>query len=252
MNAEARMANSSSLSREAPVTEPDRRFVERLFRGLAPRYNGVLLAYSLAQDLRWKQVLLQRLGAESGQRALDLACGTGLLLDRLASRLGPSAVVGADINRAMLRERGSRGTPSPLVQADAMRLPFASRTFDLVTAAYLLKYVHLDRFLGEAARVLRPGGRFGGYDFSRPLRGSWEGQLYSIYLHHVLPGAGGALARLPVESQGLFRFLSEIAETSGWESRIESALRSAGFSETQIVPSLGGAITWVWAQKAPG
>jgi demethylmenaquinone methyltransferase / 2-methoxy-6-polyprenyl-1,4-benzoquinol methylase len=249
MTATQAVVGPTHSSGREPEEVPDRRYVEDLFRGLAPQYNRVLLAYSFAQDLRWKQILVEGLRAEPGERALDLACGTGLILDRLAVRLGPSGVVGADINRTMLQEMVARGTSHSVVQANAERLPIASQSFDLVTAGYLLKYVDLERFAREVARVLRPGGRFGGYDFSRPLRETMTGRIYSVYLHRVLPALGGTLARLPVGARGLFQFLPQIAESSRWESRIESALHSAGFSGTEIVPSLGGAITWVWAQK---
>ncbi|MCI4352630.1 MAG: class I SAM-dependent methyltransferase [Thermoplasmata archaeon] len=228
---------------------PDRRFVAALFQGLAPRYNGVLLAYSFAQDLRWKEILVRRLHPEHGERALDLACGTGLILDRLSMFLGESQTVGADINRTMLRENDHTGARYRLVQADAQQLPLVSGSFDIATAGYLLKYVQLDRFFSEIARVLRPGGRFGGYDFSRPVRGTLAGTLYSVYLHRILPSIGRGRGKSAAAWRSVFEFLPQIAESSGWESRVSEALEGAGFVEIEVVPSLGGAITWVWARK---
>jgi demethylmenaquinone methyltransferase/2-methoxy-6-polyprenyl-1,4-benzoquinol methylase len=230
---------------------PNRRFVAELFQGFAPRYNGVLLAYSLAQDLRWKEVLVRRLRPERGERALDLGCGTGLILDRLSNVLGESDAVGADINRTMLLQVLHTGASPPLVQANVERLPFASQAFDIVTAGYLLKYVQLDRLFLEVARVLRPGGRFGGYDFSRPIRGTPIGTLYSIYLHRILPWIGRGRGRQRGAWRSVFEFLPQIVESSGWESRVLDALERAGFVGVEVVPSLGGAITWVWARKGP-
>jgi demethylmenaquinone methyltransferase/2-methoxy-6-polyprenyl-1,4-benzoquinol methylase len=228
---------------------PDRKFVRELFQGLAPRYNRLLLGYSLGQDLRWKHVLVRRLHAKEGELALDLACGTGLILDRLSRVLGASMTVGADINRPMLLEMAREGPFRPLVQADAERLPLVSKTFDIVTAGYLLKYVQLDRFFSEVARVLRPGGRFGGYDFSRPTHGTPAGRLYSIYLHRILPSLSGAVNRPQEGLRTLFEFLPHIAESSDWVSRLPGSLERAGFVGSEVVPSLGGAVTWVWARK---
>lgn len=228
---------------------PDRRIVRRLFEGLAPRYNGVLLAYSVGQDLRWKDVLIRGVHPKRGERALDLACGTGLLLDRLAKVLGETHAVGADINRSMLLEMRRGGTTHPVVQSDAEQLPLASQAFDIVTAGYLLKYVELDRFFLEVARVLRPGGRFGGYDFSRPVRGTPAGDLYSLYLHRVLPWIGRGRTVERNSWRSVFDFLPQVAESSGWEDRVRGSLDRAGFVGVELVPSLGGAITWVWAQK---
>jgi demethylmenaquinone methyltransferase / 2-methoxy-6-polyprenyl-1,4-benzoquinol methylase len=228
---------------------PDRQVVSTLFSGLATRYNRVLLGYSLGQDLRWKEVLIRRLQPARGERALDLACGTGLILDRLSRVLGESHVVGADINRNMLLEMRHAGAPYQVVQSNAERLPLRPNEFDLVTAGYVLKYVRQDRFFQEVARVLRPGGRFGGYDFSRPLRGTPMGRLYSMYLHRLLPWFGGRPGQGTDTWRSVFDFLSQVAETSGWEDRVGEALERAGFVDVELVPSFGGAITWVWARK---
>lgn len=228
---------------------PERDYVVQLFDELAPVYDGILRAYSLGQDLRWKDVLLRRLAPRDGERALDLACGTGLLLERLTRIVGAPSAVGLDLNRAMLNELLRRRGRHPVVQADAEQLPFASGTFDVVTAGYLLKYVRLDRFLPELGRVLRVGGRFGGYDFSRPTAGTLSGTLYSVYLHHMLPTLGRSRAAPPGGWRDVFGFLSHISEASRWESRARDQLSRAGFCDIELVPSLGGAITWVWARK---
>jgi ubiquinone/menaquinone biosynthesis methyltransferase len=228
---------------------PDRRVVTNLFSGLAMHYNRVLQGYSFGQDMRWKEVLIRRLHPTRGERALDLACGTGLILDRLSRMLGRSRVIGADINRSMLLEMRRRGAPYRAVQSNAERLPLCSNQFDLVTAGYLLKYVQLDRFFREVARVLRPGGRFGGYDFSRPLRGTPIGRLYSVYLHRLLPWFGGRASQGTDSWRSVFDFLSQVAEASGWEDHVGAALRGAGFTDVELTPSLGGAITWVWARN---
>ena len=226
---------------------PDRRDVEGLFHELAPRYNRVLLAYSLGQDLRWKEVLIRRLRPKRGERALDLACGTGLILDRLSRRLGPSQVVGLDLNRSMLLASGRPRDRYRLVQGNAVRLPFASESFDIVTSGYLLKYVPLKAFFDEMARVLRPGGRLAAYDFSRPIHASVAGASYSFYLHRILPAIGRA--RSPHRWRAVFEFLPQVAESSGWELRVKEFLTRAGFAGIEVVPSLGGAVTWVWARR---
>jgi ubiquinone/menaquinone biosynthesis methyltransferase len=244
-------ASSGPSSRSTgPNALPDRKFVGSLFRDLAPRYDRILLAYSLGQDLRWKDVLIRGLHPTRGERALDIACGTGLILDRLAKALGASEVLGLDLNRAMLLASARAPNARSVLQANAETLPLAAETFDIVTSGYLLKYVRLDRFFREVARVLRPGGRFGAYDFSRPRHGTASGTLYSAYLHQVLPRVGRAGAGRPDTWREVFSFLPCIAESSGWETRAAASLEDAGLEVTGVRPSLGGAITWVWARKA--
>lgn len=100
---------------------------------------------------------------EPEDRALDLGCGTGGVLSELAGRrAAPRAAVGVDPSARML----ARVPPLPagwrLVRAEASALPFGDRSFDLVTAAYLLHLLDAGGRAGalrEARRVLRPGGR---------------------------------------------------------------------------------------------
>jgi demethylmenaquinone methyltransferase/2-methoxy-6-polyprenyl-1,4-benzoquinol methylase len=226
---------------------PDRRFVQALFDWLEPDYEKAVQVYSLGQDLRWKSELVRRLCPRRGERALDLACGTGLLTGRLARRLGESAVVGLDINRSMLGRAHVQHPRARLVRANSVRLPFADASFDLVTAGYLFKYVSLPALAAEVRRVLRPGGRFGGYDFSAPLEDRASGRLYAPYLRHVLPRVGRWQRRRADRWPELFRFLAQVATASGWETRVEGAFGRAGFRAVVRRPSLGGAITWVWA-----
>lgn len=231
-------------ARPETLAEPE--FVQELFSWLAPRYEQALLLYSLGLDLRWKHVLLAPLRPQRGERALDLASGTGLILDRLGRRLGRRAVVGLDPNRAMLLAQDHRLGAAPLVQATAEALPFHSSSFDLVTAGFLPKYVRLDRFASEVHRVLRPGGRLAVYDFSPPTP-DVSGRLYAVYLDRVLPWLGRRRDRTSPMWSRLLEFLRDIARESGWEERIGPALQAAGFDRIRHRVAVGGAVTWVWA-----
>jgi demethylmenaquinone methyltransferase / 2-methoxy-6-polyprenyl-1,4-benzoquinol methylase len=237
---------SSSLSNNDQAL-PDRDRVQALFDWLAPDYDVAVLTYSLAQDLRWKSELVRRLRPRRGERALDLACGTGLIYDRLERGLGRDSVVGLDLNRAMLTSARRDGHTRRVVRGDSVKLPFRDSAFDIVTAGYLFKYVALDRLSAEVRRMLRPGGRFGGYDFSAPITGTVSGRAYQQYLHNVLPLLGRRFGRRDQGWTTLMEFLAHIASTSGWETHVERDFRGAGFDRVEKIQSLGGAITWVWA-----
>ncbi len=88
-------------------------------------------------------------------RALDVACGTG----NSTRALLPYAcgIVGIDPSREMLAQT----SPHPAIayrKGYAEALPFGAGEFDLVTVSSAYHWFDHDRFLGEAARVLRPGG----------------------------------------------------------------------------------------------
>lgn len=244
------------MTRVGPMTGsedhlPNRGYVRDLFEWLAPHYDAAVVTYSLGQDLRWKAELLRHLSPRPGETALDLACGTGLVYDRLVRRLGPDAVLGLDVNRAMLSRARSGAHRRQLIRGDSVRLPFRNASFDLVTAGYLFKYVPLDRLASEVRRVLRPGGRFGGYDFSAPLNRTISGRLYGRYLQNVLPFLGRHLGGGDPGWEALLEFLARVATVSGWESHAEEEFVSAGFDRVEQMPSLGGAITWFWAWSPP-
>jgi len=103
----------------------------------------------------------------AGARVLDAGCGTGLLTLALLRVLGrPANVAAIDLSRSSLqtaRRAAQRLRPDPrhrvaFAQANALTLPFADETFDLVMTSGVLEYLPLRDGLGELARVLAPGG----------------------------------------------------------------------------------------------
>lgn len=90
---------------------------------------------------------------------VDVAGGTGIVSERLAAR-GLDVLV-VDRSTGMLRLASAR-LPGRVAAADATRLPFADGSVDLVTSIWLLHLIpdDADAVLGEAARILRPGGTY--------------------------------------------------------------------------------------------
>lgn len=93
---------------------------------------------------------------------LDIGCGTGRLLELLAHELPQAQLTGLDLAPNMLQQARERlDNQTTLVQGDAEQLPFADQTFDLVVSSSTFQWLaQLDACFGEAARVLKPSGRF--------------------------------------------------------------------------------------------
>jgi ubiquinone/menaquinone biosynthesis C-methylase UbiE len=111
----------------------------------------------------WAEVLVERAGVTTGQRVLDVACGTGVVARLAAEKVGPSGVViGSDLNEGMLTE-AARHVPSGLTieweLADARDVPFDDEHFDVVLCQQGLQFVpDQQRAATEMLRVLRSDG----------------------------------------------------------------------------------------------
>jgi SAM-dependent methyltransferase len=105
----------------------------------------------------------------AGRRILEIGCGGGQAGRWLASQ--GAEVVGIDISEAMLRYARAGSDPLPVAAATATALPFPDGSFDLAFTAYgAIPFVaDLDCLFSEAARVLRPGGRWV-YSTLHPIR----------------------------------------------------------------------------------
>ncbi|KAA8963875.1 MAG: class I SAM-dependent methyltransferase [Mycobacterium sp.] len=120
-------------------------------------------------------------GALAGKRVLEVGCGHGGGASYLVRALGPASYVGLDLNQAGIEfcRRRHRLPGLEFVPGDAENLPFPPQSFDAVINIESSHcYHHFDRFLGEVARVLRPGGAFLYADVRHRLEcPQWEAAL---------------------------------------------------------------------------
>lgn len=106
------------------------------------------------------------LEARAGLRWLDVGCGTGALASAALARAHPASVVGIDPAMGYLRQAESRidDARASFVVANAMELPFADRTYDMVVSGLVLNFVTDPAgAIAEQVRVVRPGGCVGAY-----------------------------------------------------------------------------------------
>ena len=175
-----------------------------------------------------------------GEAFLDVAGGTGDIAFRILQRLG-SGRAGADvticdINPAMLEVGRDRAVDRGLLKGltwttgDAESLPFPDRSFDAYTIAFGLRNVtDIDKALGEAFRVLRPGGRFLCLEFSK-VTSAPIGRAYDAYSERALPLLGRVIAR-DAES---YRYLHESIRRFPSQRDLARRMREAGFERVAL------------------
>lgn len=138
---------------------------------MATDYNQIAEEYRESKQMPWRlfaelPTLMGITGDLNGKTVLDLACGDGFYTRRFRN-LGATQVVGVDISAAMIelaRSQETQGaTGIEYVERDVHQLDLG-RTFDVVTASYLLNYAsdqrQLQSFCQVISRHLKPGGRF--------------------------------------------------------------------------------------------
>lgn len=232
--------------------------VRRMFDRIVRRYDLLNHLLSLGLDRLWVRALArawaQRVPPAAGRgKALDLCCGTGDIargLLRCYPRL--PLLVAADFSLPMCRAARAKlarrhpGRPHHIACADALRLPFPDRSFDLVTVAFGLRnFEDMQRGLVEIRRVLAPGGLLAALEFAPP-RGLLLKTLYRPYLHLVPPLVGGLLARDP---GGAYSYLARSIEGFLEPERVVAALVRCGFEQAHAHPLTMGITTLCTARR---
>ncbi len=100
--------------------------------------------------------------APEALRVLDIGCGTGNMAVLLTGILAKAAVYATDLAMPMLEKTRERlGADSLLAASDCEALPFSDSAFDIIVSSLAYQWAQdTDKAFKEAARVLKPGGRF--------------------------------------------------------------------------------------------
>ncbi|HEY1132004.1 MAG TPA: bifunctional demethylmenaquinone methyltransferase/2-methoxy-6-polyprenyl-1,4-benzoquinol methylase UbiE [Roseateles sp.] len=208
--------------------------VRGVFDSVASKYDLMNDLMSAGLHRAWKAYTVQVANLKPGERALDIAGGTGDLSRAFARKVGETGVVvHTDINEAMLRQGRDRlldeGLILPTSLADAEKLPFKSESFDLVSVAFGLRNMtHKDLALAEMCRVLKPGGRLLVLEFSRiakPLR-----KPYDWYSFNILPKLGSLFAG-DAES---YKYLAESIRMHPDQATLKAMMKTAGFGHVDV------------------
>jgi demethylmenaquinone methyltransferase/2-methoxy-6-polyprenyl-1,4-benzoquinol methylase len=229
------MATDTTKTTDRP--EARARTVQALFSSIVPRYDLMNTIMSGGFDRRWRRAAAEAANPQ-GALVLDLGTGTGELAAEMA-RHGAATVVGLDFVRPMLEVAASRqlkrlrdeGHTSRFewLAGDALHLPFADATFDVVATAFVLRNLaSLEAGLSEVCRVVRPGGQLVSLDMviaPSPLFRFF----FRPYFYALMPFVGGIVSGQP----SAYRYLPQSIDSFLSAADLARRMKDAGFGRVQ-------------------
>jgi demethylmenaquinone methyltransferase/2-methoxy-6-polyprenyl-1,4-benzoquinol methylase len=209
-----------------------------MFSGIAKRYDLLNHLLSGNVDKRWRRIVATRVREKlsSGARVLDVACGTGDLSLTLFESTG-AKVFGTDFCRPML-EIAANKVPRqmPLIEGDALNLPFRDGSFAAVTIAFGLRNLaSVESGLAELRRVLKPGGWVAVLEFSRPANAMLR-PVFGFYFTKVLPLMGGLISGSPMA----YSYLPASVQKFPDQQELSLLMQRAGFEQVKFENLTGG------------
>ena len=214
------------------------RAVREMFDSIAPRYDLLNHVLSMNVDRLWwwrTARTFRRVLSQPDSVVLDICCGTGDMTMALLRLRPPDGkpIIAADFAHQMLIRGQSKFSEHNIfaVEADALQLPLASNSVNLITTAFGFRNLASYRKgLEEFHRVLRPGGQFGILDFSEPS--GLLGKVYSFYFRCVLPAIGSRISGI----SGPYAYLPASVHKFPPPGEMLDEIRAVGFEEISWQP----------------
>ena len=220
--------------------------VQRMFAAIARRYDLNNRLHSMWRDQAWRRCAVKLAQVKPTDTVLDVASGTGDLAEAF-DRAGARRVLGSDFTVPMLqiaqqkaqRNRAPRAEAQQLSYhaADALRLPIADESVDVVSIAFGIRNVaDPAAAVREFHRVLRPGGRLIVLEFSHPTNPliRW---CDALYREKIMPRTATWIAG---DRSGAYRYLPQSVNTFLDRDAMTRLLHEQGFTHTMLQPQTFG------------
>lgn len=227
---------------------PEGSAVQRMFSGIASRYDFANRVLSLGLCVGWREQLVTAAQAAQPKAVADLATGSGDVAFALRRELpADCAVVGYDFCEPMLeigRVRARKeNVPLDFKAGDCMALPIADASQDVVTIAYGVRnFEDRAKGLGELRRILRSGGTLLILEFSQPS--AWFAPFHFLHVRCVLP----VLAGLLTGDFGAYKYLGTSIAGFPDAAGLDKELKAAGFGKVSHERMLFGTVALHRAQ----
>lgn len=228
------------------LASPDKEFIREAFDSIAPKYDFLNTVLSFNLDEAWRKRARDLVMRPEYASVLDLGTGSGKFLQVFLDTKKWQKAAGMDFSANMLAAARANLPPDVmLVQGDFHSLPFGMNEFDLIVSAFAMRSVKdMPGFLGQAFRVLTPGGSAGFLCLTRP-QSWWAKMLFYPYLKIYLPVVGWIFSG----NLKAYRFLSDSVAEFQEPQQTAKQMAEAGFGNVQIHVFTFGAATLITGRK---
>jgi demethylmenaquinone methyltransferase / 2-methoxy-6-polyprenyl-1,4-benzoquinol methylase len=211
--------------------------VRAMFDRIARVYDRMNSVMTAGMHHRWRERAADLAGLRPGDRALDVATGTGDLAIALSRRVAPGGeVVGSDFSDGMLALARRKAPELRWEWGNALSLPYADDAFDAATVGFGARnFSDLDRGLAEMARVVRPGGRVVVLEITTPRRPPLS-TFFSIWFDRVVPLFGR------VADSDAYTYLPSSVKRFPGPEALAGRMDRAGLGDIRWLLTAGGII----------
>ncbi len=219
--------------------------VRAMFDRIAGLYDRMNTVMTAGLHHQWRRRAADMAALSPGDRALDVATGTGDLALELARRVGPGGEVVAtdfsdrmlELARAKASARAGEGAHVVIRSANALDLPFGDGEFDAATVGFGARnFSDLEQGLREMARVVRPGGRVVVLEITTPQKPPLS-LFFELWFERIVP----ALGRLAGDAQAYSYLPNSVRRFPGPRELAETMSR-CGLERIRYVLTAGGII----------
>jgi demethylmenaquinone methyltransferase / 2-methoxy-6-polyprenyl-1,4-benzoquinol methylase len=232
------------------VPESKKSQVQKMFDGIAHRYDFLNHFLSFGVDHSWRKNAIRKLQPFKPATILDVATGTGDLAIA-ALKIAPQKVIGVDISQSMIDvgiekiENAKLTNYVNFALADAENLPFPDESFDAATCAFGVRNFENPLIgLSEIHRVLKPAGKIVILEFSNPGKFPFK-YFYKFYFNTILPLMGRWISK----DKSAYSYLPESVSYFPQGEKFIELLNKAGFKNASFSLLSFGIVSLYFAER---
>ncbi len=206
--------------------------VQKIYSEVAHRYELINHILTFGLDYCWRKQAAKEASKNLGNNWLDVCSGTGEMAQNLAKFASLNInITAVDFSFPMMdfAKKKKYRTGVNFAIADAGKLPFPDRSFDMLTISLATRNLNFNQqallvYFKEFHRVLKPGGVFFNLETSQPQY-DWLKKLFHLYVRTVVNPVGSRIS----SSKSGYKYLAHTIPRFYNPEELSKMLNRAGF-----------------------